>query len=95
MIKSLTNVGNSKAIILPKSLIDKYHLDKVTIHEVDQGILIKPASGKLSFQEKVAQLKKRKQEIYASMKAQAEDPEVIAYYENEALPDVDVDIIEL
>lgn len=95
MIKSLISVGNSKAVILPKSLIDKYHLDKVTIHEVDQGILIKPVSDNSSFHERVAQLKKRKQKVYINMKAQAETPETVVYYENEVLPDIDLDILEL
>ena len=94
MIKSLTTIGNSKAIILPKNLVDKYHLDQVSIHEVEEGILIKPSSGKPSFQEKLRQLKKRKKDVYSRMKAQAEEPEVIAYYENEVLPDADLDIID-
>ena len=94
MIKTLISVGNSKAVILPKRLIDKYQLDRVTIHEVDQGILIKPTVGSSSFQDRLAQLKRDKQKVYASMKQQAEEAEAIAYYENEALPDVDVDIVD-
>ena len=94
MIKTLTTVGNSKALILPKHLINKYHLDQVTIHEVEQGILIKPVAHPSSFQYKLAQLRQDKQQVYADMKQQAEEAETIAYYENEALPDIDVDIAD-
>lgn len=46
------------------------------------------------FQDKLAQLRQNRQQVYEQMKAQAEDPETIAYYEHEALPDVDLDIVD-
>ena len=94
MTKTLTTVGNSKALILPKRLIDKYHLDHVTIHEVEQGILIKPVTVPPSFQDQLAQLRENKQQIYATIKQQAEEAEIIAYYNNEALPDIDLDVAD-
>ena len=42
MIKQLTTVGNSKAVILPAALVKKYKLDRVVIEETDEGILIRP-----------------------------------------------------
>ncbi len=94
MVKTLTTVGNSKALILPKKLIDKYHLHKVIIQETDEGILILPATGKPTFQEKLDILKKSKKEIYSRMKVQAEDLETKSYYEKVDLSEVDVDIVE-
>jgi len=95
MIKTLTNVGNSKAVILPKRLISKYGLKKVVIQETDSGILIKSAEGEeQTFQEKLDKLKKSKKEVYARMKVQAQDPETIAYYENNDFSEIDVDFIE-
>lgn len=94
MIKSLTTIGNSKAVILPKRLVDKYQLDQVSIQEVAQGILITSAS-KNSFQYKLDLLREKKDQIYQRMRKQAEKPEVIAYYKAEALPDdIDLDIEE-
>ena len=90
MEKTLIKVGNSRAIVLPNHMVDKYHLDKVTIQEVEEGILIKPASSSQSFQAKLAQLKRNKQQIYKQIKIEAEDPETIAFYEHETLPDVDL-----
>jgi antitoxin component of MazEF toxin-antitoxin module len=91
----LISVGNSQAIILPKNLVEKYKLDKVTLHEVDEGILIKPVhSTKKTFQEKLQDLKINKTAVYARMKAQAEDPETISYYENATLPEIDLDILD-
>ena len=47
-----------------------------------------------SFQDKLAQLRQNRQQVYEQMKAQAEDAETIAYYEHEALPDVDLNIVD-
>ena len=46
------------------------------------------------FQDKLAKLRQNKQQIYEQMKTQAEDPETIAYYEHETLPNVDLDIVD-
>ncbi len=94
MIKALTNVGNSKAIILPKKLINKFRLDKVRIQETEEGILITRAKGFLSFQEKLEILKKNKSKVYAKMKVQAEDAETMAYYKSNDISEIDLEIIE-
>lgn len=94
MIKTLTSVGNSKAVILPKYLINKFQLDKVRIQETEEGILITRAKGFLSFQEKLEILRKNKSKVYADMKAQAEDPETIAYYKSADVSEIDLEIIE-
>ncbi len=93
MIKSLTNVGNSKAVILPKRLINKYQLNKVRIQETDEGILITRAKGILSFQEKLELAKKNKTQMYAKMKTQAEDADTIAYYKQSDISAIDLEII--
>jgi len=94
MVKTLTTVGNSKAVILPKKLIDKYHLHKVIIQDTDEGILILPATDKPTFQEKLEVLRKNKKEVYSHMKTQACDLETKSYYEKIDLSEVDVDIEE-
>lgn len=87
MIKTLTNVGNSKAVIIPKQLVDKYALDSFRIEEVENGILIVPEQ-KSRFNEKVRQARADKKEIYARMKSQSEHVETQDFYSNEALPDI-------
>ena len=54
MDAKLINIGNSKGIRLPKKLIERYHLkEKLTLEELDEGILIKAdePKGKLSWEE--------------------------------------------
>jgi antitoxin component of MazEF toxin-antitoxin module len=80
MEKTLTTVGNSKALIIPAELIKKYKLDRVTIEETDQGILIKPARETGNFQEKLAKLREYKSEIYEKMENEAREPEIEKYY---------------
>lgn len=94
MIKTLTNVGNSKALILPKRLVNKYKLEQVSIRETEEGILIVPAKSKPDFQERLEKLRKNKKAVYAKIARQASDPEIIKYYEQEGLYDIDSDIIE-
>ena len=95
MIKTLINVGNSKAVILPKRLISKYRLTKVVIQETDNGILIKSAhEAEKTFQEKLDLLKKNRKKVYARMKAQALDPDTLAYYENNDISEIDIEILE-
>ena len=92
-VKTLTKVGNSKAVILPKRLIEKYKLDQIILKETEQGILILPAQD--SLQEKLEALRQQRSKVYERMASQANDPEAIAYYQSdEALGDVDVDIID-
>ena len=52
------------------------------------------ASSTPSFQNKLAQLRQNRQQVYEQMKAQAEDAETIAYYEHKALPDIDLNIVD-
>ena len=94
MIKTLTNVGNSKALILPKRLVDQYKLEQVIIRETEEGILIVPAKSKPDFQERLEKLRKNKKAVYAKIAKQASDPETIRYYGQESLGDIDTDIIE-
>ena len=45
MNAKLIQIGNSKGIRLPKSLIEKYELsEELEILETDEGIIIKPVS---------------------------------------------------
>lgn len=94
MGKTLTKVGNSQAVIIPKEMVNKYKLNKIKLIEKDEGILIVPDQQTLSFQEKVDRLQEHKDRIYKSMKTQSLDPETIEYYENQSFEDVDVDIID-
>lgn len=95
MIKTLTNVGNSKAVIIPKRLIEKFKLEKVVIQETDEGILIRSAEGEEeTFQEKLQQLRKNKKDVYSRMKSQAQNPDTLAYYQNSDITEIDIDITE-
>ncbi|MEQ8807986.1 MAG: AbrB/MazE/SpoVT family DNA-binding domain-containing protein [Imperialibacter sp.] len=94
MVKSLTTVGNSQAIILPKHLIEKYHLEKVTLEETSEGILIRPhKSADNPFQKKVEAARASKAQIYERMRAAANDPEIIDFYQQESQSaDIDLNI---
>lgn len=96
MIKQLTTVGNSKAVILPAALVKKYKLDRVVIEETDEGILIRPVGEQNRFQKKVEKLRKKKSAVYKRMAMQANEPEMIRYYMNTGnnFSDADPDIIE-
>ncbi len=92
--KTLTSVGNSKALIIPSDLIKKYGLESVIIEETAEGLLIRSASKESDFQKKLEQLKKYKNEVYSQIELEVNDPEVKEYYLNpqnnfsEADPDV-------
>lgn len=96
MIKTLTSVGNSKAVILPSEMIKKYKLEKVVIEETEEGILIRSAIAESNFQRAVEKLRKNKAALYKRIESQAKDPETIKYYAKEVnnFSDVDLDIIE-
>jgi len=96
MIKSLTTIGNSKAVIIPAELIKKYGLEKVLIEETEEGILIKSVTAKSSFQDAVEKLRKNKTYLYKKMESEANEPETIAYYKKQAkgLSEIDLDIIQ-
>lgn len=96
MVKTLTSVGNSKALILPSEMIKKYGLEKVVIEETEDGIFIRSATRKSNFQKAVDKLKKEKTAMYKRMESQANEPETIKYYSKASnnLSEVDTDIIE-
>jgi antitoxin component of MazEF toxin-antitoxin module len=96
MIKTLTSVGNSKAVILPSEMIKKYKLEKVVIEETEEGILIRSAVTETTLQKSVEKLRRNKAALYKRMESQAKDPETIKYYAKGAnnFSDVDLDIIE-
>jgi antitoxin component of MazEF toxin-antitoxin module len=95
MEKTLTVVGNSKAVILPAQMVKKLGGDKVIIEETEDGILIKTAV-KSSFQKAVDKMRKNKAAIYKRIEIQASDPETIKYYSNPSnnFADLDTEIIE-
>lgn len=96
MIKTLTTVGNSKALIIPSGMIIKYNLDQVVIEETEEGLLIKSAVPNDSFLLKVSKLRSQKDQIAKRLKAQANHSETKKYYSREEnnFSEVDVDITE-
>lgn len=94
MVKSLTVVGNSKAVILPNRLVKKYNLSEVEIREHEGGILIMPVGNGISYEQRLDQLKRDKKLLYKNMKMEAADNEVIKYYDNNTNSDVDVEIFD-
>jgi antitoxin component of MazEF toxin-antitoxin module len=96
MVKSLTTVGNSKAVILPSVLVKRYNLKKVTIEATEDGILIRPVETKTSFQKKMDTARKHKRAIYKKMEEEANDPRTIAFYNNQnnTFENIDLDILE-
>ena len=96
MIKTLTTVGNSKAVIIPAEMIKKYKLEKVVIEETEDGILIRSAVQDTDFQKAVEKLRKYKTTLYKRIESQANEPETIAYYSKSAnnLSDIDLNILE-
>ncbi|MDZ4714876.1 MAG: AbrB/MazE/SpoVT family DNA-binding domain-containing protein [Cytophagales bacterium] len=95
MIKTLTRVGNSKAIILPAEMIKKYKLDKVVIEETEEGILIRSARSDTHLQLAIEKLRKNKAAVYKRMESQAKHPETITYYGKRSnnMSDIDLDIL--
>ena len=96
MIKSLINVGNSKAIILPSEMIKKYRLEKVFIEETNEGILIRSVIQTSNFHKTLEKLRRNKTALYNRIESQANDPETIKYYSKEAsnFSEVEPDIME-
>ena len=96
MRKSLTIVGNSKALIIPATLIKKYELDQIILEETEEGLLIKSATKIDSFQKKVEKLRRNLSLISRRMKEQANHPDTIKYYSDpeNIFSEVDVDIVE-
>jgi antitoxin component of MazEF toxin-antitoxin module len=95
MVKTLTSVGNSKALIIPAELIKKYGLETVVIEETPEGLLIKSATQESDFQLKLDRLKKYKNEVYSKLEEEVRDPEVKDYYSdpNNDFSNADPDIL--
>ena len=96
MNKTLTSVGNSKAVILPAEMVRKYKLEKVVIEETEDGILIRPVVQHTPYHKALEKLRRKKAAVYKRMEAQANEPETQAYYAKRAnnFSDVDPGIIE-
>lgn len=97
MIKSLSKVGNSKALILPADLIKKHRLETVSIEETEDGLLIKSVrKTKSAFEKKLDLLKKNKKTIYSKMKSQANEKATKALYDNNeyTMGNIALDIID-
>ena len=96
MIKTLTTVGNSKAVILPSAMVKRYKMKKVTIEATEEGILIRPVETKTSFQKKMEHARKNKVALYKQMEQEANNPKTIAFYNSpkNTFEDIDLDIIE-
>jgi antitoxin component of MazEF toxin-antitoxin module len=93
----IRDIGNSKGIIIPKSLVEKYHLlKKVLLIETKDGLVIKPTLERSLFEEKLARLRANKDKIYNKMSKEASDTNTIAYYEQQAdgFGDIDLEIVD-
>ncbi|HSF52117.1 MAG TPA: AbrB/MazE/SpoVT family DNA-binding domain-containing protein [Algoriphagus sp.] len=82
MVKTLTQVGNSKALIIPSELIKKYGLEKVILEETENGLLIRSAIVEDDFQKRLVNLRENKTAIYQKMENEACEPDVRGYYSN-------------
>lgn len=83
MIKKLTKVGNSKAVILPAQMIIKFKLGKtVMIKETEEGILITSTKSETYYQRELRKFRENKEEFYKKVRQQAASPEAQAYYAN-------------
>ena len=96
METTIRKIGNSRGIIIPQALIEKYKLKKVNLEESDSGILLTPVNEKSDFAKAVDELRKTRDIWYTEIEKAANDPETIAYYKKEAklMGDVDIEIIE-
>jgi len=68
MRKKLTTIGNSRALIIPKELLELYGFgDEIEIEPSAGGLIIKPAARGLSFQEAKAKLLTEKSALLARL----------------------------
>ena len=64
MQKKLTTIGNSRALILPKELLELYGFgEEVSIEPTDGGLIIRPARTGLTFEEAKARIFSEKREL--------------------------------
>jgi antitoxin component of MazEF toxin-antitoxin module len=97
MVKKLTKVGNSQAVIIPAQMIARFKLGrKIIIEETEDGILIRAIREETSFQKGMQKLRANKEAIYKRMTEQANDPKTKAYYANpeNKLDDAGLDILD-
>ena len=96
MEAKIRKIGNSRGIIIPQSLIEKYDLKRVRLEETDEGILLVSKNDKSEFEKRVEELRRTKDQWKAQMREDANDPEIIEYYKKEAktMGEVDLEIFE-
>ena len=83
MIKSLTKVGNSRAVILPAQMIAKFKFGRtVMIEETEEGILIRAVRKETNYQKMLKKARENKEEIYRQIEKAANSPEAKAFYSN-------------
>ncbi|BDP40203.1 hypothetical protein DAETH_01720 [Deinococcus aetherius] len=64
MRKRLTTVGKSRAVILPKELLELYGFtEEVEIEPAEGGLMLRPARKGLSFEEAKAKLFREKRDL--------------------------------
>ncbi len=96
METTIRKIGNSRGIIIPQSLIEKYDLKRVSLEETDSGILLKSIEEKSEYEKGVEELRRTKHIWQAEIEKEANDPDTIAYYEKvaEEMEDWDMEIME-
>lgn len=68
MQKRLTTIGKSRALILPKELLDLYGFgEEVEIEPTDGGLILRPARKGLSFADAKAKLFREKRDLLARL----------------------------
>lgn len=68
MRKRLTTVGKSRAVILPKELLELYGFqEEVEIEPVEDGLILRPARTGMSFEEAKVKLFQEKRELLARL----------------------------
>ena len=64
MQKKLTTIGNSRALILPKELLELYGFgEEVSIEPTDGGLIIRPARTGLNFEDAKTRIFREKREL--------------------------------
>lgn len=80
MIKTITIVGNSKAVILPAKWVKKFNVDEVRLEETEEGILIKAVEQKSNFRNAIDRLRMNRTRVYKRIELQANHPDTKKYY---------------
>ena len=93
MEAKIRKIGNSRGLIIPHLLIEKYKLEKVRFKETEQGILLVAIQEKSGFRTKLDELRRTKSQWQATMRKDANDPDIIAHYRSESQELGDIDIM--